>query len=139
MYGESKPQMMRRRPVKKLIKPIQHLRPIESLKTASSPPATSSPQPPPQKKLHIESVSPRNSDTTEPLIHPKEEPVEATAEEPKDQMYDNRMDMGSVVHHMGGEPSLQHHHLPVSWKPDLNISTDTSSSSPGNCLQNISI
>lgn len=131
MYGESKPQMMRRRPVKKLIKPIQHLRPIESLKTATSPPTISSPHPPPPKKMHIENLSPRNSETTETLIQPKEEPVEITPEEPKNQFYEEQMDMSSVLRNTAGEPSLSQHHLPISWKPDLKISTDTSNS-PGN-------
>ncbi|KAJ8918042.1 hypothetical protein NQ315_011498 [Exocentrus adspersus] len=115
-FPDQRQIMKRPRPVKKIIRPIQHLRPIDS----PSPKLVKSPQPqavsqPPAKKPFVEPESPPSVPPTvhskpefqEPLVKPKQEPLdpgedESTSHSGPDESH---MDISNMLDTTLGEPS----------------------------------
>ncbi|CAH1119315.1 unnamed protein product [Phaedon cochleariae] len=143
--------MKRPKPVKKLIRPIQHLRPIESPKSSPSPqPHQQSPtfsHPPPSKKTHIEndilqiptSTIPQSvlqqklENNQESLIMPKEEPLDHQDEaitSPSHSGEEPNMDISHMLDTTLGEPSPSHSF--PAWPPiEFPLPPPQDSSSPG--------
>ncbi|CAH1107125.1 unnamed protein product [Psylliodes chrysocephalus] len=153
-YTDQRQNIMKRpRPVKKIIRPIQHLRPIESPKLPKSPQPQSqhqqshSPtvlvQPPPNKKALIENDNlqippsaaspltlPKPDNFLEPLLKPKLEPIEQHDEENTSHSgEDPNIELPSIENSQG-EPSPLHPF--PSWQPfDAPPPPSQDSSSPG--------
>ncbi|KAJ8985749.1 hypothetical protein NQ317_014402 [Molorchus minor] len=141
-FPDQRQIMKRPRPVKKIIRPIQHLRPIESPKLVKSPQPQPMPQPPPIKKPHVEQEPlqvPSSSTSTrsklefqQPLIKPKQEPVDMGEEENTSQSGpdDPHMDISHMLDTTLGEPSPSQP-FPNWPMPDLSKALNQDSSSPG--------
>ncbi|XP_057662484.1 protein jim lovell-like isoform X1 [Diorhabda carinulata] len=153
-YQDQRQNIMKRpRPVKKIIRPIQQLRPIESpkLTKSSSPhqpqvPQSHSPSTvnPPAKKPLLENDHPqvpssttiqqtqlRSEDYQEPLIKPKLEPIDHHDEENTSHSgEDPNMELSNTAENSQGEPSPSH--SLASWPPfDMPPPPSQDSSSPG--------
>ncbi|XP_056632214.1 protein bric-a-brac 2-like isoform X2 [Diorhabda sublineata] len=156
-YQDQRQNIMKRpRPVKKIIRPIQQLRPIESpkLTKSSSPhqpqvPQSHSPSTvnPPAKKPLLENDHPqvpsstttqqtqlRSEDYQEPLIKPKLEPIDHHDEENTSHSgEDPNMELSNTAENSQGEPSPSH--SLASWPPfDMPPPPSQDSSSPGPML-----
>lgn len=121
--SEAKPHVMGRRPVKKLIKPIQHLRPLEEpliLHTSSSP------QPPP-KRPNLGNTSPvHNTELPEQHnVDTKEEPLEVSDDQLTDARYEDHTESKAVLNTRLPEPSSSQ--LSINWPGDYKSSMDTCS------------
>lgn len=112
---------MGRRTVKKLIKPIQHLRPLEEPITLHTSP---SPQPPP-KRPNLGDTSPiSNSELPEQqTIDTKEEPIETSDEAVVDTRYEEPVDTKAAMCTRLTEPSSSQ--IAGNWTGDTKNSTDT--------------
>ncbi|XP_017783454.1 PREDICTED: protein bric-a-brac 1-like isoform X3 [Nicrophorus vespilloides] len=123
--ADKQPIMKRTRPIKKMIKPIQHLKPLEF------PNSSNSPSPSPKSPL---CKQPRLDDTVEnkigpanpPLLKPKQEPFDPD-ENPYNDHHssDDKMDMSNMTDTSLGESSDHSR----DYKPTM---TDTSS--PGGLM-----
>ncbi|CAG9835522.1 unnamed protein product [Diabrotica balteata] len=151
-YQDQRQNIMKRpRPVKKIIRPMQQLRPIESPKLSKSPsPHPAQPtqshhspvQTPPIKKQLLENDLPQSSITPiipniipkleeyqEPLIKPKLEPIDHQDEENTSHSgEDPNMDIASLAENLQEEPSASPF---SSWPPFDMPPPNQDSSSPG--------
>ncbi|CAG9835521.1 unnamed protein product [Diabrotica balteata] len=154
-YQDQRQNIMKRpRPVKKIIRPMQQLRPIESPKLSKSPsPHPAQPtqshhspvQTPPIKKQLLENDLPQSSITPiipniipkleeyqEPLIKPKLEPIDHQDEENTSHSgEDPNMDIASLAENLQEEPSASPF---SSWPPFDMPPPNQDSSSPGPML-----
>ncbi|XP_017783452.1 PREDICTED: protein bric-a-brac 1-like isoform X1 [Nicrophorus vespilloides] len=125
--ADKQPIMKRTRPIKKMIKPIQHLKPLEF------PNSSNSPSPSPKSPL---CKQPRLDDTVEnkigpanpPLLKPKQEPFDPD-ENPYNDHHssDDKMDMSNMTDTSLGESSDHSR----DYKPTM---TDTSSPGTIQCI-----
>ncbi|KRT83076.1 BTB domain-containing protein [Oryctes borbonicus] len=124
-------QFLKRRPIKKIIKPIQHLKPIEPPRNIKSPPSARSIPQPPAKQPRYEDPSTPASDYLSPVtVNTKQEPVDS-ADEFREQTYDDHnMDMSSMLDTTLGEPSDLKTSTPMLHK----LPTDTSSPGTLQCI-----
>lgn len=115
--------MMGRRTVKKLIKPIQHLRPLEEPLILHTSP---SPQPPLPKKPNLGNTSPiTNTELPEQHnIETKEEPLEVSDDPIVDARYEEPAESKPLLNTRLSEPSSSQ--LTGNW-PDFKTSMDTCS------------
>lgn len=92
--------MKRPRPVKKVIKPMQPLRPIDS-------PKPRSPHPPPAKRPHVEETTARHEEQEYPeaLIKPKEEPLDDSESNTSQKFEENSLDLSTMLDTKIGESS----------------------------------
>lgn len=124
--------MMGRRTVKKLIKPIQHLRPLEEpLVLHSSPPPSL--QPPPAKKPNLGNSSPAAANTELPEQHQhnietKEEPLDLAEDAVMESRYDEPADLKPMINTRLQEASSSQ--VAGNWTGDIK----TDQCSPGNWL-----
>lgn len=101
---QTKPHMMGRRTVKKLIKPIQHLRPLEEPVIL---PNTPSPQPPPAKKPNLGNHTPPiNLDLSDSHnIETKEEPLDVPDDPLLESRYEDHTENKPMMNARLHEPS----------------------------------
>lgn len=111
--------MMGRRTVKKLIKPIQHLRPLEEPIVLHSSP--SSLQPPPAKKPNLGNASPVTVNTDLPeqqhSVETKEEPVDISDDNAMENRYEEQTDVKPVINTRLQEPSSSQ--VTGNWTSDV--------------------
>lgn len=121
MYSDSKTLMKRSKSPKKIIRPMQHIRPIETGKTAkSSRSGRSHSSPLLSKKQCLDNDVHKSGK----LLIPKAEPVDPGYEDDYDQ-YDNNIDVASML-----DTSLNESVHPTgSWANDFRSTID--SCSPG--------
>ena len=94
---------LKRRPIKKVIKPVHHLKPLETPRSMKSPPLVQSTPIVPIKQPRLEnSVSSSEYFHSTP-INPKQEP--ADEEDFKEQSYNDHLDMSTILDTTLGEPS----------------------------------
>lgn len=121
-------QFLKRRLTKKIIKPIQHLKPIEAPRNIKSPPIVRSlPQPPTKQARYEDTPMPTSDYLPTGTLSTKQEPIDS-ADEFREQTYeDHSMDMSSMLDTTLGEPSDSKTSTPLHKLP-----TDTSS--PGRLM-----
>ncbi|XP_018573677.1 zinc finger and BTB domain-containing protein 17-like isoform X1 [Anoplophora glabripennis] len=139
-FPDQRQIMKRPRPVKKIIRPIQHLRPIESPKLVKSPQPQPVPQTPPAKKPHVESempptppAAPQNKpEFQEPFVKPKQEPLDPGDDENTSHSgpEEPHMDISHMLDTTLGEPSPSQP-FPNWPTPDFPKSLPQDTSSPG--------
>ncbi|XP_044262176.1 protein bric-a-brac 1-like isoform X2 [Tribolium madens] len=120
-FSDQRQIMKRPRPVKKVIKPMQPLRPIDS-------PKPRSPHPPPAKKPHIEENTARQEEQEFPeaLVKPKEEPVDDSESNTSQKFEENNLDLSTMLDTKIGESS--------NWQTSEIINKPQDSSTPGGGL-----